>query len=108
MMNTDTLERLHTAPKKKATPLVETRLFRQFQKQLGKVLPPIVIIGFLLLVWEIMCTGANARLPAPSKVITDTWDLIVNPFYNNGGTDVGMAWQILASLERVAMGYSMA
>ena len=44
----------------------------------------------------------------PAKSITDTWELITNPFYNNGGSDVGMAWQILASLERVAIGYSMA
>lgn len=108
MMNTDSLERLHASPKRRTTPLVETRFFKQFKVQLGHVLPPIVIIGLLLLVWEIMCSGEGARLPGPSKVISDTWELITNPFYDNGGTDVGMAWQILASLERVAMGYSLA
>ena len=27
---------------------------------------------------------------------------------NNGGNDVGIAWQLLASLKRVAYGYSLA
>jgi nitrate/nitrite transport system permease protein len=34
--------------------------------------------------------------------------LIVDPFFNNGGTDVGLFWQILASLKRVAIGFSLA
>lgn len=72
------------------------------------VLPPLVITAALMLVWQLLCSGANAALPPPSQVIEDTWELIVNPFYDNGGTDVGMAWQLLASLERVAYGYALA
>lgn len=72
------------------------------------VLPPLVITAALMLIWQLLCSGANAALPPPSQVIEDTWDLIVNPFYDNGGTDVGMAWQLLASLERVAYGYALA
>ncbi|OLU23157.1 nitrate ABC transporter, permease protein [Pseudomonas sp. PA15(2017)] len=72
------------------------------------VLPPLVIIAALMLIWQLLCSGANAALPPPSQVIEDTWELIVNPFYDNGGTDVGMAWQLLASLERVAYGYALA
>ena len=103
MMNTDTLERLQAAPKVKSKPFVETAAFKQLKESMGKIVPPIVIMSILLLIWEILCSGEGARLPGPSKVITDTWELITNPFYNNGGSDVGMAWQILASLERVAM-----
>ncbi|GGJ79462.1 nitrate ABC transporter permease [Pseudomonas matsuisoli] len=82
-------------------------------KRLGKdlvqkVLPPLVITAFLLVVWQMLCSGTNASLPPPSQVLEDTWELIVDPFYDNGGTDVGMAWQLLASLERVAYGYLMA
>ncbi|GLX13701.1 nitrate ABC transporter, permease protein [Pseudomonas straminea] len=72
------------------------------------VLPPLVITAALMLIWQLLCSGANAALPPPSQVIEDTWELIVNPFYDNGGTDVGMAWQLLASLERVAYGYALA
>ena len=99
MMTTDSLERLQTTPKAKS---------KLFTESLSKLVPPIVIMSILLLIWEILCSTEGARLPVPSKVITDTWELIINPLYDNGGNDVGMGWQILASLERVAIGYSLA
>lgn len=73
-----------------------------------RALPPIVVTALLIGLWELLCRGSGSMLPPPSQVITDTWELIVNPFYDYGGSDVGMAWQILASLERVAYGYSLA
>lgn len=108
MMTTDSLERLQTAHKVKSKPFIETAAFKQVKEGLGKLVPPVVVMTILLLIWEILCSTEGARLPAPSKVITDTWELIINPLYDNGGNDVGMAWQILASLERVAIGYSLA
>jgi nitrate/nitrite transport system permease protein len=75
---------------------------------LSHVLPPLLIIGFLLLVWQVLGSRPGAALPAPSKVIQDTWELIAHPWYDHGGNDVGIAWQLLASLKRVAYGYSLA
>jgi len=72
------------------------------------VLPPLLVIGLLVLLWEMLGSRPGASLPAPSRVIEDTWELILHPFYNNGGNDVGLAWQLLASLQRVAYGYSLA
>src|SRR5690349_14027230 len=72
------------------------------------VLPPLVILSLLLLVWQLLGSRPGAALPPPSKVVQDTWQLIVEPFYDNGGNDVGIAWQLLASLKRVAYGYSLA
>jgi nitrate/nitrite transport system permease protein len=72
------------------------------------VLPPLIVIGLLVLVWQVLGSRPGAALPAPSKVIQDTWELIAHPFYDRGGNDVGIAWQLLASLERVAYGYSLA
>ena len=72
------------------------------------VLPPVLVIGLLLLLWEMLGSRPGAALPAPSKVVADTWELIVHPFYDNGGNDVGIAWQLLASLKRVAYGYLLA
>ncbi len=72
------------------------------------VLPPLVIVGLLLIIWELLCSRPGAALPPPSKVLEETWELIVSPFYDNGGNDVGLAWQMLASLKRVAYGYSLA
>ena len=73
-----------------------------------RVLPPLLILALLGGVWELLCSSPTTALPPPSQVITDTWELIINPFYDFGGNDKGMGWQILASLERVAYGYSLA
>lgn len=73
-----------------------------------QLLPPLVILLVLGVIWEMLCSGADAALPPPSQVIAETWELIVDPFYDNGGNDVGLAWQLLASLERVAVGYLLA
>lgn len=109
MINTETLEKLHRESRAtKVTPLMQTVAFKKVEHTLGNLIPPLAIIGMLLLVWEILCSGAGARLPAPSKVIAETWELIVNPFFDNGGNDMGMGWQIWASLKRVAYGYTLA
>lgn len=75
---------------------------------MSRVLPPLVIMAGLIMLWEVLGSRPGASLPSASQMIRDTWDLIIDPFYDNGGNDVGMAWQILASLERVAYGYSLA
>jgi nitrate/nitrite transport system permease protein len=72
------------------------------------VLPPLVIIGVLLVIWQALGSRPGAALPPPSKVVQDTWELISHPWYDHGGNDVGIAWQLLASLKRVAYGYSLA
>ena len=73
-----------------------------------RLLPPLLFTGVLLMLWQMLCSMEGSALPPPTQVVTDTWELIVDPFYDNGGNDVGMAWQILASLERVAYGYLLA
>ncbi|SEQ57079.1 nitrate/nitrite transport system permease protein [Pseudomonas cuatrocienegasensis] len=73
-----------------------------------RTLPPVLIGGALLLIWQMLCSGPDAALPPPTQVVSDTWELIIHPFYDNGGNDVGLAWQMLASLERVAYGYLLA
>ena len=71
------------------------------------LVPPLITIGALLLLWQMLCSQPGASLPPPSKVIADTWELIRDPFFDNGGTDVGLFWQILASLKRVGIGFSL-
>jgi nitrate/nitrite transport system permease protein len=72
------------------------------------LVPPLITIGLLLLLWQVLCSQSGSSLPPPSKVIKDTWELIRDPFFDNGGTDVGLFWQILASLKRVGIGFSLA
>ncbi|WP_425270000.1 nitrate ABC transporter permease [Pannonibacter indicus] len=70
------------------------------------LLPPVLTLAVLLVVWEVLCSSTTASLPSPSKVLSESWEIIVHPFYEGQGIDQGMFWQILASLQRVAVGYA--
>jgi nitrate/nitrite transport system permease protein len=106
MSNTETIPAIAGAAPAAAGPLSwATAVGRGF---MSHVLPPLVIIGLLVLVWQALGSRPGAALPAPTKVIQDTWELIAHPWYDHGGNDVGIAWQLLASLKRVAYGYSLA
>lgn len=78
------------------------------QYLLVRVTPALVVIGLLVALWQITCSQPDSNLPSASTVFEETRYLIENPFYDNGGTDVGMGWQLLASLQRVAIGYTLA
>ncbi len=73
-----------------------------------RVIPPAIVIALIVLVWEVLCRKQGATLPPPSRVIADTWDLITDPFFDNGGLDKGLFWHLSASLQRVAQGYVLA
>jgi bicarbonate transport system permease protein len=76
-------------------------------QRIDDILTPLVTLLILLALWEFFSLF-NKNLPGPIKVVQDTWKLILYPFYDRGGTDKGLFWQIWASLQRVAIGYSFA
>ena len=83
---------------------------RRLLPALPQILPYLICIGSFLLVWQLLSgvLGA-ARLPGPINVLIDTWDpYISQPFFDEGGTSKGLGWQILISLQRVAVGYGLA
>src|SRR5664279_3904942 len=73
-----------------------------------RVVPPLIVLALLMLVWELVCRRAGSTLPPPSRVYTETRELIFHPFFDNGGIDKGLFWHLSASLQRVAFGYSLA
>ncbi|WP_457302820.1 ABC transporter permease subunit, partial [Phyllobacterium sp. P5_D12] len=88
---------------------VARRPFPQWLSALaGRILPPLVTLAFLLVLWEVICSSPTASVPSPSRVVSETWELIVHPFYVGQGVDQGLFWHILASLKRVALGYCLA
>ena len=72
------------------------------------VVPPAVVLLVLLIVWELLASGAASGLPAPSRVWMESKELILNPFFDRGGVDKGLFWHVLTSLQRVAIGFSLA
>ncbi|PSB32520.1 nitrate ABC transporter permease [Chlorogloea sp. CCALA 695] len=80
----------------------------RLSKQLPDLIPPIIAIAIFLALWQLFSWTPGATLPGPIQVVQDTWVLIFWPFYDRGGTDKGLFWQILASLQRVAISYTLA
>ncbi|MBD0415374.1 nitrate ABC transporter permease [Oryzicola mucosus] len=74
----------------------------------GTVLPPLVTIALILVLWEVLCSSPTSSLPSPTRVLDESWELIVNPFYVGQGVDQGMFWHIFASIQRVAIGFTLA
>ena len=89
-------------------PALTTRLLTGLGDVAARVVPPAVVVAVLLVVWELLCRKAGATLPPPSRILRDTWELIVDPLYDHGGLDKGLFWHLLASLHRVAIGYALA
>ena len=90
--------------------LTSSRRRRRLLPALPQALPYLLCIGAFLLVWQLLSAVLGVgRLPGPINVIVDTWDpYISHPFFDDGGTSKGLGWQILISLQRVAVGYGLA
>jgi nitrate/nitrite transport system permease protein len=84
------------------------RVLNLIQKRSRKVWAPFVAIAIFCLIWQVYSLSPTAGLPGPIATLQQTWELIIDPFFDNGGTDKGLFWQIFASLQRVALGYSLA
>ncbi|WP_448563348.1 nitrate ABC transporter permease [Trichothermofontia sp.] len=98
---------ISTAQSQSSLPRWLTRILVNLQKRSKQWLTSAGAIFLFLLIWQLICSGDDPPLPPPIKVIEETWDLIINPFFDNGGTDKGLFWQILASLRRVAIGFTL-
>jgi nitrate/nitrite transport system permease protein len=94
-----------TAPKPS---YVRARLVPMLGEVAARVVPPLVMMTLLLVVWELLCNRPGATLPPPSKIWTEAYDLIVDPFFVAGPQDIGLGWRVLTSLQRVAIGYGLA
>jgi nitrate/nitrite transport system permease protein len=110
-------ERSAAVPAATATPIVtmtpkrppRTEGYVKMGKETAaRVLPPLIVLALLMLFWELVCRRAGSTLPPPSRVFKDTRELIFDPFFDRGGIDKGLFWHLSASLQRVALGYSLA
>jgi nitrate/nitrite transport system permease protein len=89
------------------TPTLTDRLRPRVQHALAVAIPPLLLVGLLLALWEWASGGPDASLPPPSRVWTDAQELILHPFYDNGGLDKGLGLHLFASLQRVAVGFAL-
>ncbi len=71
------------------------------------VLPPLMGIGLLILIWEIIAVKTSS-FPSPWVTLQEAIKLFSDPFYQKGPNDQGIGWNIYASLKRVAVGFGLA
>ncbi len=71
------------------------------------VLPPLFGLALLILAWEIVSVK-NSGFPSPMATLTEAIKIFSDPFYRKGPNDQGIGWNILASLQRVALGFGLA
>jgi len=83
------------------------RLLAALQAVLRAVMPPVAGLALLIGLWH-LATLNGGGIPSPAK----TWDAAVvlfsDPFYREGPNDQGIGWNVLASLQRVGIGFSIA
>jgi nitrate/nitrite transport system permease protein len=77
-------------------------------KKTRKVFAPLIAIAVILMIWQLLTLSPDANLPSPVKVIQQTWELIIDPFFDKGATNKGLFWQIWASVQRVIQGFTLA
>jgi nitrate/nitrite transport system permease protein len=83
----------------------------------ARLFPTLLMLALFLGVWQIACQGEGSSLPPPSKVWSESHEVIVHPFkgvtFNGSGVhvddtgDVGIGGHIITSLRRVAFGFSL-
>jgi nitrate/nitrite transport system permease protein len=85
--------------------------FKDMADRASYVLLPALALAVFLVVWQLLSgTGITGTLPGPLEILqdTDTQRLIREPFFMDDANSKGLGWQLLASLQRVAIGYSLA
>ncbi|CAN5486491.1 nitrate ABC transporter permease [soil metagenome] len=86
---------------KPAAPAFDVRAFFM------KILPPIAGIALLVGIWA-LATMNSTTFPTPAATFVEAVKVFSDPFYRNGPNDQGIGWNILFSLERVAVGFGLA
>jgi len=72
-----------------------------------KLLPPVIGMAVLVGIWALLTIKGSA-FPTPGETLDAAIKLFADPFYINGPNDQGIGWNILFSLQRVAVGFGLA
>ena len=72
------------------------------------VLPPLMGLGLLMGLWALVSGLTKGSIPTPYETALQAIDVFSDPFYRKGPNDQGVGWNVLMSLERVAMGFGLA
>ncbi len=72
------------------------------------VLPPVLGLALLVGLWSLVSASTANSIPTPLETLRQAAVIFSHPFYRNGPNDQGVGWNILMSLQRVAVGFGLA
>jgi len=72
------------------------------------VMPPVLGLVLLVLIWSLVSMGTAGSIPTPWDTAKQAISIFSDPFYRKGPNDQGVGWNVLASLQRVALGFGLA
>jgi nitrate/nitrite transport system permease protein len=84
-----------------------SRFSRQLRDAVQRVVPAILGLGLLVIAWQLAAINSKG-FPTPISTLDSALTLFADPFYNDGPNDMGIGWNVLASLQRVAVGFGLA
>ncbi|NVD69042.1 nitrate ABC transporter permease [Duganella sp. BJB1802] len=94
-------------PRRPLAANASTRARQQVSATAMKIVAPLLGAALLVLVWQII-TINNSSFPTPLVTLQEAVKLFSDPFYSKSPNDQGIGWNVLASLQRVAVGFGLA
>ncbi|MGE8616554.1 MAG: nitrate ABC transporter permease [Achromobacter spanius] len=79
----------------------------KLESALKTVAGPVAGFALFVLMWQVIAMQIP-EIPTPGVTWHAAVTLFSDPFYDNGPNDKGIGWNLLASLERVAIGFGLA
>jgi nitrate/nitrite transport system permease protein len=80
---------------------------RRMNAFLQQLIPALLGLGLLVLCWQLAAINSKG-FPTPLSTLESALTLFADPFYRDGPNDMGIGWNVLASLQRVAVGFGLA
>ncbi len=72
-----------------------------------RLLPGLLGLGLALVAWQLVSINSKG-FPGPLSTLDSALTLFADPFYREGPNDQGIGWNVLASLQRVGIGFGLA
>ena len=72
------------------------------------ILAPLAVFFGVGVVWYVLSHTIAPLVPDPIQTYRESAEFIWHPFYDYGPNDKGLGWQVLLSLQRVAIGFFLA
>ena len=96
------------APRPAPAPLVQAKRGWDLRFLWTSVLPPVLGLVFLVTVWAVVAGTGESGIPTPLETWKQALEVFSDPFYQVGPNDQGVGWNVLMSLQRVAIGFGLA